>query len=71
MLFIEVCLIFGSISSVQRYDNFHDMFTDLVRIKYNTDVQTLHRTSDDQIHINSSIKASESFVNTYLEMANG
>ena len=69
MLFIEVRLIFGSISSVPKYDNFHDMFSDLVRIKSNTDVQTLHRTLDDQIHINSSIEASESFVNTYLEMA--
>lgn len=69
MIFIEVRLIFGSISSVPKYDNFHDMFSDLVRIKSNTDLQTVHRTLDDQIHINSSIEASESFINTYLEMA--
>ena len=68
-LFIEVRLIFGSISSVPNYDDLHQSFSDLVKARTGTDARFLFRCLDDQVVITSNLDDNKKFVDRYIKFA--
>ena len=68
-LFIEVRLIFGSISSVPNYDDLHQSFSDLVKTRTGTDPSFLYRCLDDQVVISPCLEDNKRFVDGYLAFA--
>lgn len=67
--FIEIRLVFGSVSAVMNYDDFGASYTAMIKAMTKTNPNNIPRALDDQLCITASREENERFILTYLQVA--
>ena len=69
-IFIELKLVFGSISAVHNYDIVHKVFSNILRLKTEIEPEKILRILDDFILITPSVEENKMFMEEYIKFAN-